>query len=139
MLPSVRISTRKAAAPTAMKAASLPICDIGTWPMNIIRKMTAKSRAAVDRFSIPIRNVVGTRMSRIYLNALRSAPVSRCMALRIWAVTSTIVPLAISDGWKVKPISEMTRLAPLMLSPPMSTHSSVIAVMTSRKGVISLK
>ena len=107
--------------------------------MNIIRTMTAKSRAAVDRFSIPIRNVVGTSIMRIYLIALRSAPVSRCMALRICAVTSTIVPLAISDGWKVKPASEMTRLAPLMLSPPTNTHSSVNAEMTSRKGVNSLK
>ena len=100
---------------TAMNPTNLPICDMGTRPMNIISTTTAKSRAAVERFSIPIRKVVGTSINKIYLKAGRSAPDSRCMALRICAVISTIVPLAISDGWKVKPSIEMTRLAPLML------------------------
>ena len=50
-----------------------------------------------------------------------------------------MVPLAISEGWKVKPKSEMTRLAPLIVCPPTSTHSSVMPLMSMRKGVISLK
>ena len=89
---------------------------------------------------MPIRNAVGMTIQRMYLKAFLSAPSSRCMALRIWAVIRTIVPLAISEGWNVTPPgNEMTRLAPLIDSPPTSTHSKVMPVMTSRNGVISLK
>ena len=139
ILPNVKINARKPTTRIPTTPNKRPICDMGIRPMNIIRKMTAQSRAAVDRFSMPMRKAVGNNTARIYPNALRSAPFSRCIALRICAVTKTIVPLAISDGWKVKPISEMTRLAPLILSPPMSTHSRVMTVMIIRKGVISLK
>ena len=69
----------------------------------------------------------GTDSHRMYFMAVGSEPLpsSRCMALRICAAVSTMVPLAISDGWKVKPGSWITRLAPLMLSPQSSTHSRV--------------
>ena len=56
-------------------------------------------RAAVDKFSRPISTAMGNTIIRIYLKALLSAPSSRCIALRIWAVTSTMVPFAISEGW----------------------------------------
>ena len=59
--------------------------------------------------------------------------------LRICAVASTSVPLAISDGWKVMLPTPITRLAPLMLSPPISTHSRVTNETASRKGVTNLK
>ena len=102
--------------------------------------MTTRSKAAVDRFSMPINAAVGTTIHRIYLNAFLSAPSSRCMALRICAVIRTIVPFAISEGWKViPPGSEMTRLAPLIDSPPTSTQRSVMPEIISKKGVINLK
>ena len=78
---------------------------MGTRPMNIMMKIMAKSSMAVDKFSSPMSTTVGSTSHRMYLMAFGSAPEpsSFCMALRIWAVASTIVPLASSDGWKVKP------------------------------------
>ena len=106
---------------------SLPICFMGTRPMNIITKITPKSSTAVERFSSPMSSVAGTTSHSTYFMAVGSAPLSssRCMALSICAAVSTIVPLAISEGWKVNPGNCITRLAPLMLSPHSSTHSSV--------------
>ena len=140
MLPSVNTIVRNIATRMTTPPTSLPIWVIGTRPMNIMRNMTAKSSAAVDRFSMPISPAMGMRIHKIYLKAFLSAPSSRCMALRIWAVISTIVPFAISDGWKVMPPgSEITRLAPLMDSPPTSTHNKVRNEIMSKKGVVSLK
>ena len=95
--------------------------------MNIITKTTPKSSTAVERFSSPMSATAGTTSQRMYFMALGSVPLpsSRCMALRICAVASIMVPLASSDGWKVKPGNWMTRLAPLMLSPKSSTQSRV--------------
>ena len=84
-------------------------------------------RMAVDKFSRPISMVAGTTKNSTYFIAMGSAPLSssRCIALSICAAVSTMVPLAISEGWKVKPGNWMTRLAPLILSPHRSTHSNV--------------
>ena len=48
-------------------------------------------------------------------------------------------PLAISEGWNEKPSTVSTRCAPLMLSPAMSTASSVMKAARSTNGVIILK
>ena len=108
--------------------------------MNIIMMMTQKSKAAVERFSTMMKKVMGTARNMTNLKAFLSAPpFSSCMALRIWAVARIIVPLAISDGWKVKPGICIMRCAPLMFCPAASTHSRVMTENRSRKGVSSLK
>ena len=107
--------------------------------MYIMIMTTPNNMAAVERFSKPMSPTMGSVMARMYLKATLSAPFSRCMALSIWASASMSAPLAISDGWNVKPGISMTRLAPLMVSPPTRTHSSVTIEMSNRKGVISLK
>ena len=107
--------------------------------MNIIRKITTMMRAAVERFSSPMRMIKGMTTMRMNLKARLSAPSSRCMALRIWAVTSTIVPFAISEGWNFSPKRLIQRPASLVFSPKHNTHRSIITEMMSKAGVISLK
>ena len=122
-----------------MVPANLPNWRRGTSPMNIIKNTTAKSMAEVDRFSKPIRKQAGRVIHIIHLNALRSAPLSRCMAANICATMSTTVPLAISEGWKVKPNRLIQRPASPTLVPAKSTHSRVISDTSMRNGVMSLK
>ena len=117
----------------------MPICTIGTRPITIIISTTVHSRTAVERFSSIIKKAIGTARNNMKLNALRSAPCSPCIALRICASASIMVPLAISEGWKVKPKTLSTRCAPLMSSPATSTHSSVKNDAKRKRGVRSLK
>ena len=138
-LPTAIMSSKPTKAKPITTPASFISCRAGTRPMIIMRYTTEHSRAAVDRFSTIIRKAMGATMHRMYLKAFLSAPFSRCMALRIWAVASTMVPLAISDGWNVKPKILIHRLASPVRSPAASTHSSSTTVMMSKKGVISLK
>ena len=95
--------------------------------------------AAVERFSNPMSRAVGNTMMRMYLKARLSAPSSRCMALRICAVTNTIVPFAISEGWNFSPNRLIQRPASLVFSPKNSTQNSMIPDISSRAGVINLK
>ena len=132
-------SVSASTAPTATTPSSLPTCAMGTRPTIIMSTTTTQSSTAVDRFSSMMRKASGSDMQSMYLNAFLSAPRSPCMALSIWASASIMVPLAISDGWKVKPSIGMTRCAPLTVSPAMSTHTSVRNDTSSRNGVMSLK
>jgi phosphoglucomutase len=61
------------------------------------------------------------------------------MAAKICAVASTSVPLASSDGWKVKLPHPNHRAPSLVRSPNNSTHSSMLTVSSSMKGVTILK
>ena len=94
---TIIIESMKAPNMTTMPR-SLPICFIGTRPMNIIISMTALRSAAVDRFSDIIRGIIPALAHKIYLKALGSAPFSVCSELRICAVDSINAPFAISDG-----------------------------------------
>ena len=122
-----------------MIPASLPNCFKETKPMNIIKKTTAKSIAAVERFSSPINTQAGMVIERIHLKAFLSAPFSRCIAARICATANTIVPLAISEGWNVKPNRLIQRPASPTFVPASRTQSRVITEISIRKGVINLK
>ena len=94
---------------------------------------------AVERFSNTIRPISGMQTVSTYLKVFSSVPSSVCMALRICATESTMVPLAISEGWNCMPKRLIHRCAPLVACPATSTHISVMAEMMSRKGVATLK
>ena len=82
--------------------------------MNIIMTMTRNSSAAVERFSPQMRANIAIERPITHLKAFLSAPLSVCNTLYICAVASTMVPLAISDGWKLSPKILSQRLPPLM-------------------------
>ena len=120
-------------------STNFPICLPGTRPMIIMKKMTAANKAAVDRFSNPMRTRNGKAICMMYLMAFRSAPLSVCMALRICAVIKTNAPFAISEGWNCTPMMGIHRLAPLVDCPKPSTSNSNIPAKRSMMGVNSLK
>ena len=138
-LPTSMIMANPDAANKASTPISRPSCTFGTRPINIMMITVRNKSAAVERFSMAMRKMMGSDTNRIYLNARRSAPSMVCMALRICAVTSTIVPFAISEGWNWMPNKPIHRWAPLVDCPTISTAMSMTSEMTSAKGVTILK
>ncbi len=78
-------------------------------------------------------------MPSIHQKACLSAPFSVCVELRIWAVSRTIVPFAISEGWNCTPNMEIHLLASFVAVPAISTHMSIMNDRRMRKGVVILK
>ena len=104
-----------------------------------MQKTVAPIRAAVEKFSVTTSPMKKRDVSTMYLNALGCAPSGVCSWLRMWAVSSTNVPLAISDGCNGMPKKFIHRAASLVLVPKSSTHNSNMGAMIHRMGVQSLK
>ena len=94
-----------------------PNCFVGTRPMNIMTKTVAKSRAAVERFSVTMRAQVRQVAKRMIFMALLSAPFSVCPKERMSATKRTRAPLAISEGWNLIP--KLSHRAPSFSFAPM--------------------
>ena len=98
-----------------------------------------QSNIAVDKFSNPISGMMKAQTISTYLNARLSAPFSVCMALRICATASTIVPLAISEGWNCMPMKFIHLCASLVEEPATKTHMSMRNDNPNMNGVTILK
>ena len=135
---SITIETTRASSSMTVPS-SLPSCCPGTFPMNIIRKITVHSSTAVDRFSTMISGMMNAHTMSMYFIARLSVPAGVCMALRICAVASIRVPLAISDGWNCMPRISIHRCEPLVLSPTKNTTMSRMNDSSRANGVTILK
>ena len=86
-----------------------------------------------------ISGIIIAHTTKMYLKARLSAPVGVCIALRIWAVASTIAPLASSDGWNWTMPRSIQRCEPFVLSPMHSTMTSRMNENSRANGVTILK
>ena len=114
-LVSTRNATPMIATP-AKAPANINSFFIATRPMNIIRKTTPKSKAAVERFSGAISRQTTPVIIMIRLKAFGLAPSSSCPLERIKAVTMITAIFATSEGWNWIPMKVIQRAAPLMRS-----------------------
>ena len=96
-----------------------------TRPMNIIRKTTPNSNAAVDKFSGAMSRQITPVIIIIRLKAFGLAPSSSCPLDRMKAVTMITAILAISEGWNCMPMNVIQRAAPLIRSIIMTSISSI--------------
>ena len=93
--------------------------------MNIIKKTTPNSSAAVDRFSGAMSRQIIPVIIIIRLNAFGLAPSSSCPLDRMKAVTMITAIFAISEGWNCIPMNVIQRAAPLIRSIIMTSTSSI--------------
>ena len=105
-----------------------------TRPMNIIRKTTPNSNAAVDKFSGAMSRQMTPVIIIILLNAFGWAPSSSCPLERMKAVTMITAIFAISEGWNCMPMNVIQRAAPLMRSIIMTSTNSMAEAGSRKTG-----